>query len=515
MAFGVVAAVLVLAGVAGLVAYDHRAVLYDAWLRWRVEPAFVQRPCWFAMPAPREAVCGHLYVYENRETKRKLVRLPVIRFQATGVRPTDPVLFIQGGPGSPATTGDDAGRYWASVIEGMEWLGNRDLIVFDQRGVGEARPALTCPELAETRDDPLNTDHYLRATAACYARLKRQGHDLDAYSTIATAEDIEELRKRLGIEKWNLWGASYGSRVALLLMERYPQGLRSVLIESVLPRDAFEEEDGGLNLGAALEKIFAACKADAACNAAFPHLRERFAEILQRLKLEPVDVFLPARDDLPEQRVKLDALLFLNAIHSELYNFVGVEEFPRLIEQVWRRDYDALHPALDMLDDMMFGPAADGMMYSVLCAESGLPSRALVERVGRRYPYLRDYAENAVAGDPCLVWKMPQRIDRRPVASEVPTLLLAGHFDHVTPPEWAERAARTLRNGHVFVIPLAAHDASDSRCGTALATRFLLDPSRKPLDDCTMMRAIDFRIETKPPAPASGATRKDATKPKQ
>jgi len=515
MVFGVFAAVLVLAGVAGFIGYRHRVELHDAWLNWRIEPGFVQRPCWFQMLPPREATCGHLYVYENRETKQELIRLPVIRFQATGIRPVDPVLFIQGGPGSPTTTGEDAGRYWSAVIAGMDWLGNRDLIVFDQRGVGEARPALTCPELAETRDDPLNTDVYLAATSACYARLRRDGHDLDAYSTLATADDVEELRRQLGIVKWNLWGASYGSRVALLLMERHPGGLRSVMLESVLPRDAFEEDDGGLSLGATFEKTFAACRDDAACSAAYPHLRERFVEVLERLKQAPVDVVLPARDDMPEQRVKLDALLLLNAIHSELYSFTAVEDLPLLIERVWRRDYDALHPALQMLDDMLFGPAADGMMYSVLCAESGLPSRTLPERVARLYPYLRDYAENAVAGDPCLVWKMRPRIDRRPVTSDVPTLLLAGKFDHVTPPEWAEQAARTLRNGYLFVIPVASHDASDSRCGTALATRFLNDPSRKPLDDCTSDRAIEFRMEPKTVGPPSGAARKDATKPKQ
>lgn len=512
---GVSVAILVLAVALGYLGYDNRHALQDAWMRLRAEPGYVQRPCWFTMPAPREALCGYLYVYENRETKAKVVRLPVIRFQATGVRPADPVLFIQGGPGSPANTGDDAGRYWASVIKDMDWLGSRDLIVFDQRGVGEARPSLTCPELQETREDPLNTNVYLKATAACYARLKKDGHDLEAYTTWATVDDVEEMRQRLGIEKWNIWGASYGSRVALLLMERYPKDLRSVMIESVLPRDAHEEDDGGLHLGRTLEKIFAACKDDAACNAHYPQFRARFMEVLDRLKQSPVDVTLPAREDLPEQHVKLDHLLFLNAIHSEFYNFNGIEELPWLVDEIWNRDYSALHPAMQMMDDMMFGAASDGMMYSVVCAESGLPSKLLAARVAELYPYLKDYTENSVASDPCLVWKGKPRIDRRPVVSDVPTLLLAGNFDHVTPPHWAERAAETLSNGYLFVIPQASHDASDSRCGTALAKRFLLDPGKKPLDDCTADKTIDFRFETeKKSEPSTGTSRRDANKPK-
>ena len=114
---------------------------------------------------------------------------------------------------------------WTDKFKEWTWLAGRDLIVFDQRGIGGARPALECPEVDATRSAPLDDDKFIAATRACRERLA-QSHDLSGYDTAATVLDLAALRQAMKIERWTLWGQSYGSRVALAAMRSRPEGIR-------------------------------------------------------------------------------------------------------------------------------------------------------------------------------------------------------------------------------------------------------------------------------------------------
>src|SRR5262249_25403905 len=156
----------------------------------------------------RKMVCYDLFVPETRDNVGgRLLRLPVLVFEAPEApRKDDPVLLISGGPGAISYTEKRFADLWKGKFKDLPWLLGRDLIVYDQRGVGGARPALECPEIDSTRDDPMNLDRAKAAMIACRDRFVREGVDLLAYDTNTNADDVLALKITFGIKSLNLWG---------------------------------------------------------------------------------------------------------------------------------------------------------------------------------------------------------------------------------------------------------------------------------------------------------------------
>jgi pimeloyl-ACP methyl ester carboxylesterase len=184
--------------------------------------------------------CGMLTVREDRsQPNGATIQLAVAIIPTRSPTPApDPVVYLAGGPGSAALSGAPRlARAWAP------FLANRDLIVFDQRGTGFSRPALRCPESERSSDAELgrvlSADESVRAEVAalqrCHARLVREGVHLGAYTSAASAHDLEDLRVALGYGRWNLLGISYGTRLALTAMRDTPQSIRSVILDSTYP----------------------------------------------------------------------------------------------------------------------------------------------------------------------------------------------------------------------------------------------------------------------------------------
>jgi pimeloyl-ACP methyl ester carboxylesterase len=184
--------------------------------------------------APGERIdCGVLTVAENRrKADSRAIRLPVMIFRSRAAAPAeDPVLFVPGGPGGSGVAGRKSGR-------GNILLDDRDFIVLEPRGARHAQPELECPATSELKGEiaagrlrsAAARAELAKAAKACRELLTRSGVDLDGYTTEALADDIEDLRKALGYEKWNLLGVSYGTRVVLTVLRRHPSGIRSVVL---------------------------------------------------------------------------------------------------------------------------------------------------------------------------------------------------------------------------------------------------------------------------------------------
>src|SRR5690606_12963773 len=124
-----------------------------------------------------------------------------------------------------------------------EALVNRDLIVFDQRGMGLSQPSLDCPEVAaavytllgQVQPPEVRREAAEAAHTTCYQRLTGAGIHLTQYNSAETAADINDLRLALGYDQVNLYGVSYGSRLALTAMRDYPHAVRSATLDSTVP----------------------------------------------------------------------------------------------------------------------------------------------------------------------------------------------------------------------------------------------------------------------------------------
>ena len=225
----------------------------------RFEPDSVGFPV--EVPVAFQSTTGYLVVLEDRSRPyRPTLRLPVAVLRPrAGAEGASPVLYLSGGPGTSALGA-------AAYPGAYPWTADRPFVVFGQRGTRYAEPALDCPEVAEARarsarDREGGVDRQVVATAACRARLEAGGVDLAAYSTVASAADVEDLRRVLGVERRTLYGVSYGTRLALAVLRDAPGTVRAAVLDSVLPPQVRYDDENARNLDASIGLVLRDCAA--------------------------------------------------------------------------------------------------------------------------------------------------------------------------------------------------------------------------------------------------------------
>jgi pimeloyl-ACP methyl ester carboxylesterase len=459
------------------------------------EPA----PCEFNYGGDRAVECGWLEVPEDRDNPTEgTIRIHVAVFESDSSNAApDPVVFLQGGPGG------DTLELIPLVFEDRfaHLLADRDVILFDQRGTGYSEPSLACPELRELtfeyieRED-VSADEFLElqleTIEACRDRLIEEGADLDAYTSANNAADLADLRGALGIETWNLYGISYGTRLALTAMRDHPEGIRSVVLDSVYPPDVDIISDAPSNLDRSLRELFDGCAADPDCSAAYPDLEASFYQLLENLDAQPIraevtdaytgDVYDAVFDD-----ASLGSIVF-----QSLYSADAIEVLPLMIDNLPSGDtYELSVLASSFLVNGEFVSA--GMQFSVQCNEEArFTSSEAVEAAIAEYPRLEPiFAASTNLGpaflDACALWGAGQAppLENEPVGSEIPTLVLAGEYDPITPPEWGIRAGETLAAATFVEFPGTGHGpTADRACPQRILRAFLNAPTEPVSTDC-------------------------------
>ncbi|MGW8251738.1 MAG: alpha/beta fold hydrolase, partial [Anaerolineales bacterium] len=460
---------------------SYPAILPDPGAPGTLQPS----ACRFALPEDLiqgEGVdCYYLTVEEQREggvpdTSGRVIRLAVAVFHPPGgASQPDPVIYLSGGPG-------------VSILEMVRWqyedmsepvfAGGRDLILLDQRGVGLSIPALDCPRYDELVldfldrrvseqpvDDQQMSRLLLESLGECRDDLSNKS-DLTAYNSAASAADVEDLRKAMGYQQINLWGGSYGTRLALEVMRRYPLSLRSVVLDAVYPPDADLYLEAPANFSRALERLFEACAENAVCSASYPDLRQVYFDTVINLTASPVlrEIQNPMTGEKYE--AWLDGSTFLGLTFQLLYDSRLRYLLPQQIYAASQGDYhdfDLMRGVLIALLDYSYR----GMMFSVQCHEElAFSSMEQFRSLNSEFPELAQMYNNVVLGE--LAYRVCQECGagvaeadaNQPVRSRIPTLLMGGEFDPITPPEWGKHAAETLENGYFFEYPGIGHGAS-------------------------------------------------------
>lgn len=480
IALAAVALVAAAAGYVGAVHFDHAV---DTVGGPEARTRLAKRDCGFTTDSGRTLACYDFFVPETRgKAGGRMIMLPVLVFEAPasdGPKKPDPVLLISGGPGAISYTEKRFADMWKGKFKELAWLKGRDLIVYDQRGVGGARPALECPEVDSTRDDPLNLERARVAMIACRDRLQAEGVDLAAYDTNANVADILSLRRAMGLAAWNLWGQSYGTRVALTLLRGDVEGVRAVILDGTYP----PEVAGKLYLASAfrqsLGRVFDACAEDETCARDYPNLARRFEDVLRRLRATPSPVKSDPSPLLPPRVFDVNDVIFLSVVDSMLYTADGIGKLPWLIDRLADGKDDALADPLVDWDLVSFGPfITAGVSFLVDCNDTPETDDADEQRAARQFPHLKPWLDYALTFKPCPLWNPRQApaLDRAPVRSDVPALILAGWFDIATPPEWGRLAANSLKRGQYVPVRAASHDAADAACAQSALATFLNDP---------------------------------------
>jgi pimeloyl-ACP methyl ester carboxylesterase len=469
-------------------------------------PRFESSAC--ALPVPpheKHVECGYLIVPENRAAKnQKTIRLPIVILKTDSTNPKpDPVLKTLGGPGGSSL----------KMIRGRNaspWLKDRDYIIYEQRGTRYSQPALECPEVNEANissaknklDRRTARINEVAAAKMCFDRLRAAGIDLDAYNSRESAADIEDLRRVLHIEKINLYGVSYSARLMLDVMRYHPSGIRSVVLESTLPPEVNYDEVGVDGIVRALNEMFAGCRRDADCTAAFPDLEKEFYAVVSRLNGEPLIVSTPDPASAKKFDIKLDGNDFLEWIIDYLFSNepAATVDAPYVIHEAFGGHY--VDQFKRYAGDKLGGSGNSwGMRYSVWCSEEiPFESRTLITGQSAKYAGLRGYEVMALP-DICRVWKVkPAKPEaNRPVVSSIPALVLAAQYDAYTAPEWGQKVAGRLKNSFFFEVPWAGHGPAFSvPCVSVMIAAFIDDPAKPPDTKCLDTTKRAFRFITKP-----------------
>lgn len=455
-------------------------------------PPFEWGDCKFDIPVGARVDCGYMTVPENRsDPNSKTIRLHVGVFRTDNAQKApDPILYLGGGPGENST---EASSYFYDDLF-KPFLKNRDFIVLDQRGAGFSEPDLDCQELDETYRDLLSEDLSLEderargaeALVKCHDRLAGEGVNLASYRSAESAADVNDLRRALGYEQWNLYGVSYGTRLALTVMRDFPQGVRSVILDSSYPLQANLYTSIQPNARRAFDTFFNGCAGDPACNSSYPALRSVFFQTVDELNASPVtETIVNPLFRLEYESVVVDGDMLVSFLFGALYSTDAIPVRPAIIYQVANGDTYAMGAIMGGFFaefEELFTP---GMHVAVQCSDEAVFGNAdEVAASIAAYPELRGLTE----GDPttgtglfstCAGWG-PAPADPKenaPVTSDIPTLVLAGEYDPITPPGWGQAVSDTLNNDRFYIFPGTGHGvATSGECPLNMTLAFMDNP---------------------------------------
>jgi len=423
---------------------------------------------------------GSFPVFENREAKTgriinlHIVVLPALHPDSAGT----PIFYFEGGPGVAATK--DAGIFTDPSIPYHMY---HDIVLIDIRGTGNSNP-LNCAILQTKQGlkDQFTDMYPVRSVKACYDSLSKFA-DLTQYTTTHVVEDIEDIRKWLGYGKINICGLSYGTRVALVYMKKFPTAIESCILWSPLPTYARMPLYHARFAQNSLDKVFDDCAHDSACHYSFPNIKDEFDRLLKKGKRSPF-VFENTDAGGKKESLSIPWHAFETKLRTLLYTPAGIRQIPYIIHQAY------LANLLPFVEQFPKGVdtnnlIAEGLYLCITCSEDVpfiQPGEVDSLINGTFVGSYRIDQQTAACGQ----WargKIPEDFFA-PVVSNIPTLILSGEFDPITPTSMAKEIASHLPSATLVILPQMSHmfdGLSHTECFDDICLSFINNP-HQPLD---------------------------------
>jgi pimeloyl-ACP methyl ester carboxylesterase len=444
------------------------------------------------------ARCGTFSVPEDREHPHAAsIELNVAVVPALNRRSSAaPLFFLAGGPGQGAV------QSYVSVAAAFTAI-NRDhaIVLLDQRGTGHSSPqACDFPEDWLQSGDPMPP--LRQATTQCLAKL---GQQVRFYTTSSAVQDLEAVRAALGYEQIDLYGGSYGTRVAELYMRRYPARTHAVILDGVTYPEQLIGAETPLDGERALNLIVARCQQSSDCAAAYPELQQDLDALLKQFGPQQVLVSIDdPNSGLPIQ-IEFNHATLSMALRFLSYSAIPGSLLPALIHKAAHGALRPLSSQAVMNTRQIVDQIANGMQYSVLCSEDEpFLGAAQIDRAALAKTY-QGTAQLDALQEICKLWpRGPMDADMHsPLHSDIPTLLLSGEADPVTPPADAERAAIGLTRHRHLILKGEGHGQLATGCVPRLMAEFLNNTAPETLDATCLDKHTSepFFISMTGPAP--------------
>ena len=434
------------------------------------------------------AECGTLEVpLDPGKPAGERIELFVARISAlAGTPEPDPFTLIAGGPGQASTT------FYAQTKSAFARIRRtRDIVLVDQRGTGLSTP-LRCENI-ERDEVYLDAATFGRLGAECVDELS---HDPAFFTTSAAVRDLDLVREALGYPTLNIYGISYGTRVAQHYLKRYPEHARSVILDGVVPPSLALGPGVAIDAQRALDRLFARCAATPTCAEEYSDLGDRLGELLARLKASPATIAVPhPRTGVPTTLTLTDHLA-AGMVRLLTYSPQTAALIPILVRAAAQGDYGPLAAQVLMVGDDLHGAISYGMHFAVVCTED-VPFWGRVDRAALEETFLGPVQIDAL-GQICESWPRGYIDDdfASPVESSVPVILLSGADDPVTPPSYAEMSVEGLTNYRHVTLPHQAHGQITTGCVPRLMAAFIDSADPAVFDDPCLEAVDGFPIFT-------------------
>lgn len=457
--------------------------------------------------------CGYVTVPEQHaQPQGRTIQLAVVRTRSTSKTPAaDPLFVEQGGPGG-SSIHDIADGALPTFPELQALLKSRDLIFVEERGTRYSKPFLSCPELnahniAVAKGQRNYTDpSWIKL---CNARFKQQGINPNAFNTRENAADIYFVAETLGYPQFNYYGVSYGTLLGQYVIaqaDKHKAKLRSVILDGVVRPDVDFNLASGHTMSYALRNLFHACAQDQPCNQAYPNLEQKFLAIVDQLNQKPVPLTLTIPSSQKTFVTQLDGNAFIIGLEAYLARPYSGESargtsIPKFIQAASQGNFDWI---AGKLSENLEPTEAREMYHTVLCARAKsiqvTPSQVLPPPYPQLIPVgIREAEAVTKACDVLQVELKPPFVYENP---EIPTLVLNGAYDPVTPQPYGEAVARNLKTAYVYTFPGVGHGAlfapkgmPAAACVTQIATDFLANPKQTPDSSCLTQIKPLFVVE--------------------
>lgn len=423
-----------------------------------------------------DAQCASLEVLENpaaAQGRKLALHIAWLPADADADVEPDPVFFLAGGPGQSATESyPQLDPVFAEVRK------HRYVVLVDQRGTGKSNP-LQCALPDGASADDADVAAAVRLTETCRDTLSKKA-DLRFYTTTDAVRDLDAVRAALGVDRINLVGVSYGTRVAQQYAMRHPGRTRSIVLDSVVPNTLVLGNIFARNLDDALALQFGQCEKDATCRARLGDPRKELDALLDTLRRQPPLVRYRDAATGEFAQTRLQATQVAGLVRMYAYMPTVATLLPVLIHEASQGRYESLTALIQMLQDRMKDAMAMGMQFSVVCSEDG----DRIVAAGTDAGTVLGQAPTEFMAAQCRAWpkgEVPADF-HRPLSTDVPALVLEGEFDPVTPPRYGEEVAQALPHGRLLVLRGQGHNVIGAGCMPKLFARFVETADAKALD---------------------------------
>lgn len=442
---------------------------------------------------PGEISCGFITVPENRErADSRMIRLHFVKIAATGEdedHREDPVIYLTGGPG----VGVDG---YVSRLREHAILEQRDLYILEQRGIGASGDfcphfGLTERALVHAGDLEQAQRNAAEVTRNCFEQAAAAGVDLSGYNTVENARDVKALREALGFEQWNVWGISYGSHLGQMLALQDPEGIRALVLDAIVPNDLTDLMRIGRWANLTLDNVFSTCTDLAICE----DLEARLDAALDAVRNDPVTVEVEDTELYPDGEVEVGGLILAFAPFSMAYEQDEHPAIPAVLDTLIGY-FESRDPEFfQLIADATGAPGgitiSQGMSAAIRCndgytqAAADVTAEDLAENP--RFAGLMVTPEGAAFEAQMCVEQgvgARDRSDYRFVETAIPTLIINGGWDPVTPPALARYIAPGFSNGRYIEVPFAGHGPTRSMadCAGPVLNAFFDDRDPAALD---------------------------------